>query len=183
MSFPNAVRQIFGYALYQAQVGLRHRDVKPLRGLGSNVLEVITRHDGDTFRAVYTVRFRAVVYVLHAFQKKARRGIATPKPEIDLIRLRRSSPLKKSTRSASGPCGRNTALPACGRQALPPRIQGFASVARLVFGHNDSALPAERLFQRTVRAAEQHVSENFAGGYIDEDRQCEDRTQQRKRIR
>ena len=86
--FPETVQDVVGYALYQAQVGLRHRGVKPLRGLGSNVLEVVSRHDGDTFRAVYTVRFRAAVYVLHAFQKKAKRGIATPKPEIDLIRRR-----------------------------------------------------------------------------------------------
>ena len=77
--FPETVQDVVGYALYQAQVGLRHRGVKPLRGLGSNVLEVVSRHDGDTFRAVYTVRFRAAVYVLHAFQKKAKRGIATPK--------------------------------------------------------------------------------------------------------
>ena len=82
------------YGVSSATLYIRHRsdsdirDVKPLRGLGSNVLEVITRHQGDTFRAVYTVRFRAAVYVLHAFQKKARRGITTPKPEIDLIRLR-----------------------------------------------------------------------------------------------
>ena len=87
-AFRRPYRTWVGYALYQAQVGLRHRGVKPLRGLGSNVLEVVSRHDGDTFRAVYTVRFRAAVYVLHAFQKKAKRGIATPKPEIDLIRRR-----------------------------------------------------------------------------------------------
>ena len=86
--FPEGVQDVVGFALYQAQVGLRHRHVKPLKGLGSNVLEVISRHDGDTFRAVYTVRFKAAVYVLHVFQKKARRGIATPKPEIDLIRRR-----------------------------------------------------------------------------------------------
>ena len=61
---------------------------KPLRGLGANVLEVMSRHDGDTYRAVYTVRFKAAVYVLHAFQKKAKRGIATPKREIDLIKRR-----------------------------------------------------------------------------------------------
>ena len=82
------MRRVVGYALYQAQVGLRHRDVKPLRGLGSNVLEVVSRHDGDAFRAVNTVRFRSAVYVVHAFQKKAKQGIATPKPEIDLIRRR-----------------------------------------------------------------------------------------------
>ena len=74
-----------GFALYQAQIGRRHRDAKPLRGLGADVLEVVSRHDGDTCRAVYTVRFKAAIYVLHAFQKKAKRGIATPKQEIDLI--------------------------------------------------------------------------------------------------
>ena len=74
-----------GFAVYQAQAGLRHRDAKPLKGLGSGVLEVVARHDGDTFRAVYTVRFETAVYVLHAFQKKARRGIATPKQEFDLV--------------------------------------------------------------------------------------------------
>ena len=80
-------RDTVGYALYQAQVGFRHRDAKPLRGLGSNVLEV-TRYDGDTFRAVYTVRFRGAVDVLHVFRKKSKRGIAPPKSEIALIRRR-----------------------------------------------------------------------------------------------
>ena len=87
-TFPEAVRRAVGYALYQAQVGLKHRDAKPLRGFGSNVLGVISRQVGDTFRAVYTVRFRSAIYVLHAFQKKAKRGIATPKPELALIRRR-----------------------------------------------------------------------------------------------
>ena len=86
--FPDAVREVFGFALYQAQVGLRHRDVKPLRGLGSNILEVVSRYDGDSFRVFYTVRFKGVVYVIHALQKKSKRGRATPKPEIDLIRSR-----------------------------------------------------------------------------------------------
>ena len=86
--FPAAVRGVVGFALYQAQVGLKHRDAKPLRGLGANLLEVVSRYDDDTYRAVYTVRFKAAVYVLHAFQKKAKRGIATPKREIDLVRRR-----------------------------------------------------------------------------------------------
>ena len=59
---------------------------KPLKGFGSGVLEVVSRHDGGTFRAVYTVRLETAVYVLHAFQKKAKRGIATPKVELDRIR-------------------------------------------------------------------------------------------------
>jgi phage-related protein len=59
---------------------------------GAGVLEVVDDFDGDTFRAVYTVRFTGVVYVLHGFQKKSKRGIATPKPEIDLVvqRLKRA---------------------------------------------------------------------------------------------
>ena len=77
-----------GFAIYQAQAGLRHRDAKPLKGFGSGVLEMVARHDGDTFRAVYTIRFETAVYVLHAFQKKARRGIATPKQDLDLVRRR-----------------------------------------------------------------------------------------------
>ncbi len=87
-AFPARVQDHLGFALYQAQAGLKHRDAKPLKGLGSGVLEVVSRHDGDTYRAVYTVRFKAAVYVLHAFQKKAKRGRATPKHEIELIKHR-----------------------------------------------------------------------------------------------
>lgn len=86
--FPAQVRQEIGYSLYHAQAGTKHRLAKPLRGLGSGVLEMISDHWGDTFRAVYTARFKAAVYVLHAFQKKAKRGIATPKREMDLLRRR-----------------------------------------------------------------------------------------------
>ena len=87
-SFPASVQDRVGFALYQAQLGLKHRDAKPLKGLGANILAIAARQDGDTYRAVYTVQFEAAVYVLHAFQKKAKRGIATPKQEIDLIRRR-----------------------------------------------------------------------------------------------
>ena len=86
--FPDPVRDRIGYALYQAQLGRKHRDAKPLKGLGSGVLEVVSRFDGDTCRAAYTVRFKAAVYVLHAFQKKARRGAETPRPDIELVRNR-----------------------------------------------------------------------------------------------
>ena len=86
--FPAAVQDQVGFALYQAQVGLKHRTAKPLKGLGASVLEVISRQDGDTYRTVYTVRFKAAIYVLHAFQKKAKRGIATPKQDIDLVKHR-----------------------------------------------------------------------------------------------
>lgn len=86
--FPAAVHDQVGFALYQAQVGLKHRDVKPLKGFDTSVLEVVSRQEGDTYRTVYTVRFKAAIYVLHAFQKKAKQGIATPKPELELIRRR-----------------------------------------------------------------------------------------------
>lgn len=62
---------------------------KPLQGFGgAGVLEIIERHDGDTYRAVYTVKFRSVLYVLHCFQKKARHGIKTPQQDIELIKQR-----------------------------------------------------------------------------------------------
>jgi phage-related protein len=78
-----------GYALYQAQVGLKASSAKPLRGFGgAGILEIVEDYQTDTYRAVYTVRFSELVYVLHAFQKKSKKGIATPKPDIDLIRRR-----------------------------------------------------------------------------------------------
>lgn len=86
MAMPDEVQDVFGYALHLAQAGSKHDQAKPLRGQGSAaVLEVVEDWHGDTYRAVYTVRFTAAVYVLHCFQKKATRGIATPKPELDLI--------------------------------------------------------------------------------------------------
>jgi phage-related protein len=93
-SFPDDVKRRMGLALFEAQLGRKAVYAKPLKGFaGAGVLEVVDDFDGDTFRAVYTVRFAEVVYVLHAFQKKSRRGIATPKSEIDLIdaRLRRAA--------------------------------------------------------------------------------------------
>lgn len=88
-AFPLIVRKFVGQALWEAQKGDKHRDAKPLRGFGgSSVLEIVEDHDGDTYRAVYTVRFADVVYVLHAFKKKSKSGIATPKKEVDLIRQR-----------------------------------------------------------------------------------------------
>jgi phage-related protein len=87
--FPPPVQRVMGFALRQAQGGDKHIDAKPLRGFpGAGVLEIVEDHDGDTFRAVYTVRFSELVYVLHAFQKKSKRGVATPKHELDLVRQR-----------------------------------------------------------------------------------------------
>ena len=78
-----------GYALYQAQLGLKFASAKPLSGFGgASVLEIVDDFRTDTFRAVYTVRFPEMVYVLHAFQKKSKKGIATPKADLDLIRKR-----------------------------------------------------------------------------------------------
>ena len=88
-SFPEGVRKDVGYALYLAQTGDKHDAAKVLKGFGgAGVLEVVDDHDGNTFRAVYTVRFEDAVYVLHAFQKKSKKGAATPKKDIDLIRRR-----------------------------------------------------------------------------------------------
>jgi len=78
-----------GYALYMAQLGDKSPSVKPLKGFGgASVLEVVEDYDGDTYRAVYTVKFAGRVYVLHAFQKKSKHGIKTPQHEIDLIKSR-----------------------------------------------------------------------------------------------
>lgn len=88
-AFPGPVRGEIGYALHFAQIGDKHPRSKPLKGFtGANVLEVVDDYDGDTYRAVYTVRFQEAVYVLHVFQKKAKRGIATPQKELALV-LRR----------------------------------------------------------------------------------------------
>ena len=86
--FPAAVQDQVGFALYQAQTGLKHRDAKRLKGLGPNILEIVSRREGSAYRTVYTVRFKAAVYVLHAFQKKSKRNIATPKRELDLVKQR-----------------------------------------------------------------------------------------------
>jgi len=88
-SFPEDVRLVMGYALYLAQVGSKHPDAKPLRGFGgAGVLEVVDDFDGDTYRAVYTVKLQGVVFVLHAFQKKSRKGKKTPQQDLELVRRR-----------------------------------------------------------------------------------------------
>jgi phage-related protein len=87
--FPREVRRELGQALYTAQQGETDPSAKPLRGFGGgSVLEIVADQEGGTWRAVYTVRYREAIYVLHAFQKKSKRGIATPKKDIDLIRRR-----------------------------------------------------------------------------------------------
>ena len=87
--FPESVRLRVGGALWEAQLGRKAGWAKPLKGFGgAGVLEVVDDFYGDTFRAVYTVRFAGAVYVLHAFQKKSKSGIATPHHEIALIEQR-----------------------------------------------------------------------------------------------
>jgi phage-related protein len=86
--FPEKVKDEIGVALFHAQLGGRHIKAKPLRHIGPGILEVVSDHRGDTYRAVYTVRLASRVYVLHAFQKKSRSGITTPKAEIDLMKQR-----------------------------------------------------------------------------------------------
>ena len=82
------MRREVGYALFVAQNGEKADSAKPLKGFGGGILEVVENHDGDTYRAVYTIRFARAVYVLHAFQKKSKAGIKTPKKDMDLIEAR-----------------------------------------------------------------------------------------------
>jgi len=89
IALPDEVVHVFGYALYLAQTGGKHIRAKPLQGFGSaGVLEVVEDWRGNTYRAVYTVRYAVRVFVLHVFQKKSKFGIATPKPDLELIRNR-----------------------------------------------------------------------------------------------
>lgn len=89
MAMPGEVQQVFGFALYHAQIGRLHPAAKPLKGFGSaQTLEIVEDMRGSAYRAAYTVRFSDAVYVLHCFQKKSKRGIATPKQDLALIRAR-----------------------------------------------------------------------------------------------
>lgn len=88
LSFPAPVVSEMGNALGLAQFGAKHPSAKPWKGLGPGIFELVENHDGDTYRAVYTVRFREVVYVLHAFQKKSPSGIRTARPDVELVERR-----------------------------------------------------------------------------------------------
>ena len=88
-AMPEEVQQVFGFALFHAQIGLLHTAAKPLKGFSSaGVVEIVEDWRGNTYRAVYTVRFAGAIYVLHCFEKKSKRGIETPKRDLDLIRTR-----------------------------------------------------------------------------------------------
>jgi phage-related protein len=96
--FPEPVQDHMGYALYVAQRGGKHRDTKTMSGFGgAGVLEVVSDFRGDTFRAVYTVRYAEALYVLHAFQKKSKTGHETPRRDIELVqqRLREAEQIEK----------------------------------------------------------------------------------------
>jgi phage-related protein len=85
-AFPDEVQDHMGYALHLAQAGDKHQDAKPLKGFGgAGVLEIVSDHVGDTYRAVYTLKFAAAIYVLHAFQKKSKTGSKTPATDMELI--------------------------------------------------------------------------------------------------
>jgi len=88
LEFPEAVKDGIGTALSVAQFGGKHPAAKPWKGQGTGVLEVVHDYDGDTYRAVYIVRFRGAVYVLHCFQKKSHRGIQTSRRDVELISQR-----------------------------------------------------------------------------------------------
>ena len=88
-NFPEDVQDVMGYALDLAQHGQKHPNAKPLRGFsGAGVLEIVDDFDGDTYRAIYTVKFEGIIYLLHSFQKKSKHGIATPKQDIELVKKR-----------------------------------------------------------------------------------------------
>lgn len=88
LAFPKQVVADFGYALGVAQLGGKHPDAKPWKGEGPGVFEVVERADGDAFRLIYTVQFAEAIYVLHAFQKKSPKGVATDRRDIELVQQR-----------------------------------------------------------------------------------------------
>src|SRR5712671_6224662 len=101
IAFPSAVQREMGYALFLAQMGERHPTMaKTLKGFGGGaVIEIRESHEGNAYRAVYTVRYADVVYVLHAFQKKSKTGIATPKQVMMLIEQRLKELMSEKERS------------------------------------------------------------------------------------
>ena len=103
LDFPNEVQSDMGYALGLAQINAKHPKAKPWKGEGPGVFEIVEDHQGNTYRAVYTVRFVGVIYVLHAFQKKSKTGIKTPQTDINLIaeRLKRAQADYESTQGGS----------------------------------------------------------------------------------
>ena len=103
LGFPNDTVRDMGYALYLAQCGDKAPEAKPLTGFdGAGVLEVVENEDGDTYRAVYTVKFSDAIYVLNCFQKKSKSGSATPQQDVDLIKSRLKLAEQESSRWQEG---------------------------------------------------------------------------------
>lgn len=94
-AFPQEVRVAVGYALQLVQAGETPLDAKPFKGVGSGVYEIVKRYDTDTYRAVYVVKIGEKIYVLHAFQKKSKKGIKTPQTDVDLIKQRYKNALAR----------------------------------------------------------------------------------------
>ena len=88
MAFPPVVRSDMGYALGVAQLGGKHPSAKPWKGEGAGVFEIVDSHDGDAYRAIYTLRLEGAIYVLHAFQKKSPSGIRTAQTDIEMVKRR-----------------------------------------------------------------------------------------------
>ncbi len=100
-TFPAEVQSRMGFGLFLAQSGDRHIKTKIMKGAGPGVIEILQDHNGDTFRTIYTVRFASGVYVLHAFQKKSKSGVSTPRSDIELMmqRLRRAQEIDREQTS------------------------------------------------------------------------------------
>lgn len=97
LEFPTRIRKEMGHALYIAQEGGKHKNAKPLKGFGgSKVFEIVEDDGNGTYRTMYTAQFEEVVYVLHAFQKKSKTGIKTPKQDMDLVEQRLKFALEKN---------------------------------------------------------------------------------------
>jgi phage-related protein len=97
--FPEEVQKAVGYALQLVQAGETPLDAKPFKGVGSGVYEIVKRYDTDTYRAVYAVKIGEKIYVLHAFQKKSKKGIKTPQTDVDLIKQRYKDALAREEQS------------------------------------------------------------------------------------
>ena len=85
--FPEHVQDEIGYILYQVQIGESHRKIKVLKGF-TGVIEIVSDYDKDTYRAVYAIKLGHEIYVLHAFKKRSKKGIRTPKEETEVIKQR-----------------------------------------------------------------------------------------------
>lgn len=107
LEFPDPVKSDMGFALGVAQLGGKHPQAKPWKGEGPGVFEMVESHDGNAYRAIYTVRFEGVIYMLHAFQKKSPSGIRTAQTDVNLVhdRLKRAQADYEANRKSPKPKG------------------------------------------------------------------------------